>query len=104
MTCAPPRKASGVGDEQERADAEADRTHARILTEASRQFFPVSRDPGHHGRQGRRLVLILGHEPDARQRRQRQLGRERLAVPRHGLGLDAAEVAHVRAAVGSSRC
>src|SRR5579864_2217647 len=35
---------------------------------------------------------LFGHEPDRRERRQRQGRRERLVVPPHRLGLDAAEV------------
>ena len=39
--------------------------------------------------------LALGHEPHHAERRQRQLGRERLAAPAGLLGVDAAEVADV---------
>src|SRR5439155_4438856 len=41
----------------------------------------------------------LGHEPHRRQRRHGDLGRERLALPGDRLGLDTAEVPHVRPAV-----
>ena len=52
-----------------------------------------------------RASVDIGDEPDGRERRQRELGRERLTVPRDRLGLDAAEVADVAAAVeASSRC
>jgi hypothetical protein len=43
--------------------------------------------------------LVFGHEPDAGQRRERELGRERLPARAERLGVDAAEVAHVAAAV-----
>src|SRR6476661_267142 len=41
----------------------------------------------------------FGYEPESTERRQRDLRRERLAVPRERLGLDAAHVADVAAAV-----
>ena len=49
-----------------------------------------------------RLLRLLRHQPQRAERRQRDLGRERLAVPGDRLGVDAAEVAHVRAAVVGS--
>src|SRR5712691_11953316 len=42
---------------------------------------------------------LLRDKPDRTERRQRQQGGERLVVPGHGLGLDAAEIADARAAV-----
>ena len=51
------------------------------------------------GGAGLDVVVGLGHEPQRRQRRQRDLGRVVLAVPADRLGLEAAHVADARAAV-----
>ena len=75
------------------------------LAEPHAEDRPGRRRLAASARCGLRRRLLLGHEPDDAERRQRQLGRVRLAVPGDALGLDAAEVADVRAAVvAPSRC
>ena len=87
-----------------RLDAQVDPVHrTRPFLELADETLDLdavrSAPPPRHPTDASTFGSSGGHEPDDAERRQRDLGRERLVVPGRLLGLDAAEVADVRAAV-----